>query len=406
MSFLRFLRGPLLALVTGLGLFTILMRPPLNDFGLMLGLMSLTALISVFLAYGAYRIGWIHRFPRIQWTLTAAYAFSGLLVFFNVWIIARMMFASQHDLLLATVLLAFATGIAMSLGYFSSAALTDRILGLAQAAHEISRGRLATRIKDPGQDEMAALAHSFNEMAAQLEATEQKQRELEILRRDLIAWVSHDLRTPLTSIRAILEALADGVVEDPATVQRYLVTAQRDIRSLSTLIDDLFEMAQVDAGGLHLERSSGSIADLISDTIERFSALARQHEITLDGSVQVEVDPVNIDIQRMNRVLSNLTSNAMRHTPPGGRIHLCAMRKKNGVVVEVEDSGEGIQPEDLAHIFERFYRGEKSRSRATGGAGLGLAIARGVVEAHGGEIHVESTPGKGSRFWFTIPDSI
>ncbi|MBE0695353.1 MAG: HAMP domain-containing protein [Anaerolineaceae bacterium] len=403
MGFLRFLRGPLLALVAGLGLFTILMRPPLNDFGLMVGLMSFTALVSVFLAYGAYRLCWIHRSPKIQWTLTAAYAFSGLLVFLNVWIIARMMFASHHDLLLATVLLAFATGIAMSLGYFSSAAMTDRILILVQAARQIAQGHLATRISDPGRDEMAALALSFNDMAAQLQATEQKQRELDILRRDLIAWVSHDLRTPLTSIRAILEALGDGVVDDPETVQRYLKTAQRDIRSLSVLIDDLFEMAQMDAGGLHLERTTGSITDLISDTIERFSAIAAQQHVTLSGSVETEVDPVNIDIQRMNRVLSNLTSNALRHTPPNGHVHLCASRDTRGVVVEVEDSGEGIQPEDLAHVFERFFRGEKSRNRATGGSGLGLAIARGVVEAHGGEIRVESTPGKGARFWFTRP---
>jgi signal transduction histidine kinase len=403
MSFLHFLRGPLLALVAGLGLFTVIMQPPLNDFGLMVGLMSLTALASVFLAYGAYRLGWIHRSPRIQWTLSAAYAFSGLLVFLNVWIIARMMFANRHDLLLATVLLAFATGIAMSLGYFSSAALTERILILGEAARLIARGQLTTRVNDPGKDELAALGLSFNEMAAQLQATEQKQRELEILRRELIAWVSHDLRTPLTSIRAILEALADGLVEDPETVQRYLKTAQNDIRSLSGLIDDLFEMAQMDAGGLQLERSLGSIADLISDTIERFSAIARQQGIFLNGRVEAEVDPVNIDIQRMNRVLSNLTSNALRHTPPGGYVHLCAARSSAGVMVEVEDSGEGIQPADLAHVFERFYRGEKSRNRATGGSGLGLAIARGVVEAHGGIIAVESTPGKGARFWFTLP---
>jgi signal transduction histidine kinase len=365
--------------------------------------MSLTALASVFLAYGAYRLGWIHRSPRIQWTLSAAYAFSGLLVFLNVWIIARMMFANRHDLLLATVLLAFATGIAMSLGYFSSTALTERILILVQAARQIAQGHLTTRINDPGRDEMAALALSFNEMAAQLQSTEQKQRELDNLRRELIAWVSHDLRTPLTSIRAILEALADGMVDDPETVQRYLKTAQRDIRSLSGLIDDLFEMAQMDAGGLQLERSSGSITDLISDTIERFSTIAKLQGIMLNGSVDDNVDPVNIDIQRMNRVLGNLTSNALRHTPSGGYIHICASRDSRGVIVEVEDNGEGIQPEDQAHVFERFYRGEKSRNRATGGSGLGLAIARGVVEAHGGTISMESTPGKGTRFWFTIP---
>ena len=144
------------------------------------------------------------------------------------------------------------------------------------------------------------------------------------MRRDLIAWVSHDLRTPLTSIRAILEALADGVVEDPETVQRYLNTAQRDIRSLSSLIDDLFEMSQLDAGGIQLELAAGSIADLISDTIESFSEPARRQGITLTGSVTPGTDPVRMDVQRMGRVLSNLVSNALRHTPPGGQVSICA----------------------------------------------------------------------------------
>jgi len=405
LSFGKFLRGPLLALLLGLALFYLLMRPPLHDFGLMVGLMSLTALASVFLAYSAYRFGWIHRSPRIRLTLMAAYALSGILVFFNVWVIARLMFASQHDLLLATVLLAFATGIAMSLGYFSSAAVTDRILTLNQAAQKIARGELNTRIVDNGRDEMAALVASFNEMAAQLQESDEKQGELERLRRDLIAWVSHDLRTPLTSIRAILEALADGVVEDPETVQRYLKTAQRDIRSLSILIDDLFEMAQMDAGGLQLERTPGSIADLISDTIESFSEIAKQQGVSLIGSAAQDIEPVQIDVRRMGRVLSNLVGNALRHTPSGGQVSICAARTDQGVQIEVEDTGEGIEPEELPHVFDRFYRVEKSRSRATGGAGLGLAIARGIVEAHGGEITVESTVGKGTRFRLLIPIS-
>lgn len=405
LSFGKFLRGPLLALLLGLALFYLLMRPPLNDFGLMVGLMSFTALASVFLAYSAYRFGWIHRSPRIRLTLMAAYALSGILVFFNVWVIARLMFASEHDLLLATVLLAFATGIAMSLGYFSSAAVTDRILTLNQAAQKIARGQLNTRIADDGRDEMAALVESFNEMAAQLQESDEKQAELERLRRDLIAWVSHDLRTPLTSIRAILEALADGVVDDPETVQRYLKTAQRDIRSLSILIDDLFEMAQMDAGGLQLERTPGSIADLISDTIEGFSEIAKQQGVSLIGSAAQDIEPVQIDVRRMGRVLANLVGNALRHTPSGGQIAICAARSDQGVQIEVEDTGEGIKPEELPRVFDRFYRVEKSRSRTTGGAGLGLAIARGIIEAHGGEITVESAVGKGTKFRLLIPIS-
>jgi len=274
---------------------------------------------------------------------------------------------------------------------------------LKQAAEKLARGNLETRVPVSGRDEVAALAESFNLMASQLQAMDDKQRELERLRKDLIAWVSHDLQTPLASMRAILEALSDGVVEEPETVKRYLNTAQRDVRSLSALIDDLFQMAQLDAGGIPLEKENASLADLISDTLESFSALASQGEITLEGSAETDVDPVLMDTQRIGRVLNNLIGNALRHTHAGGRVEVQARRAGSSVEVTVRDSGEGIRAEDLPKIFESFYRGEKSRSRATGGAGLGLAIARGIVRAHGGEIRVESQPGD-TRFIFTLPN--
>jgi signal transduction histidine kinase len=242
-------------------------------------------------------------------------------------------------------------------------------------------------------------------MADQLQKADASQRELENLRRDLIAWVSHDLHTPLASIRAILEALADGVVEDPETVQRYLRTAQKDIGALSLLIDDLFQMAKLDAGGLPLELGMNSISDLISDTLESFSELAARQEVSLTGEVEPGVDPLWMDTQRIGRVLNNLIGNALRHTPKGGSIRVHAAPVPDGTRVEVTDSGEGIRPEDLPYVFERFYRGEKSRNRATGGAGLGLAIARGIIEAHGGRIAVESQPGQFTRFYFILPQS-
>jgi signal transduction histidine kinase len=292
----------------------------------------------------------------------------------------------------------------MSLGYFLSAAVTDGIMALNQAAKEIAQGNLRARVPVIGHDEIADLACTFNEMAAQLEAAAYKQRELDILRRDLLAWVGHDLRTPLTSVRLIVEALADGVVEDPTTIQRYLQTAQRDIRSLSRLIDDLFEMAQLDAGGLQLELCPNSISDLVSDTLESFSAQAARQGVTLKGNIAPGVDPILLDAQQIGRVLANLVSNALRYTPSGGTVEVSVAVTTGGVQVQVCDTGEGITSEDLPHIFEQFYRGEKSRSRATGGAGLGLAIAKGIIEAHGGgHIGVESTPGEGTRFFFTLP---
>ncbi len=281
--------------------------------------------------------------------------------------------------------------------------MTDRIRVIDQAAQAIAGGNLEVRVPVQGRDELAGLANTFNTMAAQLQAAELKQRELEVLRRDLIAWVSHDLQTPLASIRAVVEAVADGVVEDPETIKRYLGNAQRDIRALSVLIDDLFQMAQIDAGGMSLNQEFTSLRDLISDTLESFSELAIRQAVTLEGHVEPGVDLVSMDTQRIGRVLNNLVGNALRYTPSGGKVQVRASPEPAGCLVEVIDTGEGIPPEDLSHVFERFYRSEKSRNRLTGGAGLGLAIAHGIVEAHGGQIGVESTLGLGTRFWFTLP---
>jgi signal transduction histidine kinase len=271
------------------------------------------------------------------------------------------------------------------------------------AAEKLAEGDLQTRVSASGRDEIAALANTFNQMAEQLETVDKKQRELERLRADLIAWVGHDLQTPLASVRAILEALEDGVVDDPQTVKRYLGTAQRDVRSLSVLIDDLFQMAQLDTGGFPLDRAESSLSDLISDTLESFSELALRQGVKLEGSVDSNVDPVIMDTQRIGRVLNNLIGNAIRHTPAAGRVDVRVMRTSSGVEVCVSDTGEGIRADDLPHVFESFYRGEKSRSRSTGGAGLGLAISRGIVHAHGGRITVQSESGRGSQFMFNLP---
>ena len=205
------------------------------------------------------------------------------------------MFASPHDLLLATVLLIFAGGIAMVLGYFLSSALTDRIRRLDQAARIIADGDLDVRLPVQGRDELADLGRTFNRMAAELQAAARKRQEIETMRRDLLAWTGHDLQTPLTSVRLILEALADGVVEDPETVQRYLQTAQKNVRSLSHLVDDLFQLAQLDAGGLPLDLQTGSLSDLISETLESFAEQAARQGVNLRGEVGPGVDPLVMD---------------------------------------------------------------------------------------------------------------
>jgi signal transduction histidine kinase len=163
-------------------------------------------------------------------------------------------------------------------------------------------------------------------------------------------------------------------------------------------------MSQLDTGGFPLHRALASLSDLVSDTLESFSHLAKQQEITLEGYVDSDVDPVFMDTQAIGRVFNNLISNALRHTPAHGRVSVWVRRAASGVEVTLSDTGEGIRPSDIPHIFERFYRGDASRSRARGtGAGLGLAIARGIVQAHGGDIQVQSELGKGTQFTFHLP---
>jgi signal transduction histidine kinase len=402
---LIFASGIALVLLISLGIFYWLMHPPMGDLGHMAQFLALTAVISILAGFAAYRLGWMEWAPSLRWTLGGTYVLASLLTFLNVWLTARLMFTSDHDLQLATVLLLFAGGIAVALGTFFASALTERITRLENATRAIASGNLSARANIAGRDEIASLANSFNQMAQRLQTADKKQKEMDALRNDLVAWAGHDLRTPLASIRVLVEALADGVVSDPQTTQQYLSQAKKQVDNLSLLVDDLFQVSQLDAGGLTLYLEPASLSDLISDTLESFSGLAAQKQVTLTGSAALGIDPVTLDIQRMGRALNNLVSNALNHTPAGGSVTLSAMLAPGGISVSVKDTGEGILPDDLPHIFERFYRGDKSRNRAGGGAGLGLAIAKGIIEAHGGNIRVESQLGKGTTFIITLPKS-
>jgi signal transduction histidine kinase len=257
-----------------------------------------------------------------------------------------------------------------------------------------------------GRDEVAQVSLAFNEMADQLQQAERQREELEVLRRDFIAWTSHDLRTPLTSIRALIEALYDGVVSDTETVQRYYRTIRADVVAMNDLIDDLFELAQLNAGGLALEMSTHSLGDLISDSLESFQLLAESRSISLQGEVSADIDPVIMNASKIGRVLANLISNAMHHAPTaGGLISVKAWRNVHGVSVTVQDNGPGFSEADLPRVFEKFYRGEQARSRETGGAGLGLAIAHAVVEAHDGRMWAENAPEGGALVGFFLPSA-
>ena len=321
---------------------------------------------------------------------------------------ARAMFLSSHDLAVLLTMLLFAALLAVGVSLLWSASFAGRIERLRQASGRLARGNLDTALGVEGHDEVAGLAEEFNRMAAALRQASEREREVEQSRRDLIAAVSHDLRTPISAARALIEAVADDVVEDPAVEARYLAAAQREIRHLGQLVDDLFELAQLDAGLLRITLEQASLSDLISDTLAGFHARAEQQGIRLRGAIEGDVDPVLVSPPKIQRVLRNLVDNALRHTPADGTIVIRAAAHDAVVRVEVADSGEGIAPEDLPHVFERSFRAERSRTRQgaadtdTTGAGLGLTIARGLIEAHGGQISVQSEPGHGTRFQFTL----
>jgi len=376
--------------------------------------------LALSLGIGALGLAWLRRARVRLWLqVTLTYMLGIVVALLNIFLTAQLMFiSSNHDLPLLILLLLFAAVVSLALGFALAQALARRVTALHQGAQAIANGNLQARVDESGGDELTALGAEFNRMAAQLASAAAERQQLEGTRRDLIAAISHDLRTPLASLRVMTEALADGMVDDPATTTRYLATMRSQIGHLNSLIDDLFELAQIDAGALKLEVERSSLGDLVSDTLAGMQPQADEKGVYLAGHVAPGIDPVLIAPQKIGRVLYNLVGNAIRHTPNGGAITITVQDSadwpssstqstiynlQSAIVVEVADTGEGIAAEDLPHIFDYFYRGEKSRSRATGGAGLGLAIARGIVEAHGGRIWAESEPEHGTRIRFTLP---
>jgi signal transduction histidine kinase len=319
---------------------------------------------------------------------------------------ARAMFISGHDLSLLLTMLTFAAALSVGFALLYAMPLSSRIERVRAGTEQIAGGQLGSEVRVDGHDEVASLAEEFNRMARALEEAVEREREMEKARRELVASVSHDLRTPLASTRALIEAVADGVTSDRETEERYLSSASRELEHLSRLVDDLFELARIDAGLLQLTLEEASLHDLISDTISSFQPQAEQQGVRLEGEIVGDVDPVLANPPRLQRVLHNLVSNALRHTPADGTVTLRATREGEEARVEVSDTGEGIVAEDLPRVFERSFRAERPRTRAeredSPGAGLGLAIARGLIEAHGGTMDVESDFGRGSRFRFTL----
>ena len=288
-----------------------------------------------------------------------------------------------------------AVAIALVMTFFLSRKILAPVKTLTSAARRLGRGDLSQRVQLKDKGEMGELSKAFNSMAGDLERTEQ-------LRQNMVADAAHELRTPLSNIRGYLEAMRDGIKKPDTDTIRSI---DEEATLLSQLVDDLQALSLAEAGELKLDRQAEDIIKLIKQAVAAKQTQAIAKGVSISTEVSKKLPSVNVDSRRIGQVLHNLLENAIAHTTKSGSIVVTAQKQDNWVKVSVTDTGEGIPAEDLPSIFERFYRVDKSRARATGGSGLGLTIARRLVEAHGGKIEVQSELGKGSRFTFTLPVS-
>ncbi len=320
----------------------------------------------------------------------------------NLWVLSGQMFVSEHDATLLGVLLLYSVGAGIGAGIVT-ARTSARALGrLSATARALGDGDLDARTGDLGAGpELDRLAGTMDDMAERLQVAQRRERDAEATRRDLIGAVSHDLRTPLASLRAMVEAMHDGVVDDPATVGRYAGEMRRSVNQLVAMVDDLFELVQLDAGAIEAETERARLSEIVRSAVAAVQLHAEEKGLelvtSLGGAEDAPCSP------RLVRVLQNLLVNAVRHTPADGTVRVEARRSPEGLEVAVADTGEGIAAEDLERVFEPFFRGDPSRHGA--GAGLGLALARRIVEALGGRISVESAPASGTRFAVVLPGS-
>ena len=296
----------------------------------------------------------------------------------------------QRSLVWAAVLAAV---LSLALGVFVSRLLTAPLARLTTAAQAIAAGDLSQRVQVQSKDEIGDLGAAFNGMAASL-------AEAETLRRNLIADISHELRTPLTIIQGNIQAILEGVY--PLEMAQ-MAGLYDETRLLTRLVDDLHDLALAEAGQLRLDRTPVNVSNLARTAAGQFDPVAEAADVKLTLETSEDVPEVLGDADRLAQVLRNLLSNAIRHTPAGGQVTMRVGCSGEQVTIQVADTGSGIAPEDLPHVFDRFYRGDKSRSRRGGGAGLGLAITRQLVAAHGGHIEVASSPGLGTMFTITLP---
>jgi signal transduction histidine kinase len=398
----------LFALVLAAGAALISLHPPTAHLWKLISYLAICGVIALVVGTLARRLATIPRLNSVRLQLAIPAVLTALVIAVTTVLLAYGMFLSVEDSALLLIFLAFAAIIALALASSIAAELGRTIADIEAGARRVATGEYGFRVKPchiSTARELMQLAHWFNQMAANVEDAFARRQAAESERRHVIAALSHDLRTPLSSTRAMLEAIDDGVVSDPQTVRRYQRVMRAELVHLSMLMDDLFDLARLDAGALPLACEPLCLDDLLSDVVAAFRERADQVGIRLAVGAEDPLPVVSIDPRQIYRTLTNLVQNALQYVPPDGVVLLqaCSQMTHDGrqeVLVQVIDTGVGIAAGDLPHIFERAYRGEASRRREAmsavvpgdsgPGAGLGLAIARGIVELHGGRIWATS----------------
>jgi signal transduction histidine kinase len=336
---------------------------------------------------------------RRQFSLAVAIA-AGQMVLVAV-AFAALMFVSAHDALLVGVIAVFSGLVAVRAAGLLAGGVMRDVETVRDGLEAIGEGERPGALRTGARDELAQLAGSVDALGARLAGAQDAREAADSARRDLVASVSHDLRTPITSLRLLVEAIDDEIV-DEATRRRYLTQMQTHVSALSGLIDDLFELSRLEAGDVRWSTEQVALDALVGETVDAMRAQADAKRVMVVAEVQDGLGPARGDPEKLQRVLFNLIQNAIRHTPADGSVTVRAVRNGRGLEVEVADTGDGIAPGDRERVFEAFYRGGSEGARTRVGAGLGLAISRAIVEAHGGRIWLDGAQ-EGTRIRFSVP---
>jgi signal transduction histidine kinase len=369
------------------------------EYGLKDGVMTFGTLLALGIAALAVaHAGAAHRRRvgalRRQFSVAIAIAIGQILVAIAVG--AALMFVSSHDAAVIAGIGAFAGVVAVRAAQLFAGGVMSDIERLRSYLVAVGEGTREPSPATAANDELAQLAEAASVAVARLAQAEGAQR-------DLIAAVSHDLRTPITSLQLLAEAIDDDIVDDE-TRRRYLSQMTTHIRALSALIDDLFELSRLEAGDISWSLERVRMEDLVGETVDAMRVQAEAKRVNVRAELSAGLRPARGDPEKLQRVLFNLIQNAIRHTPADGSVTVLAQEAGDRVEIEVADTGDGIDTDDRTRVFEPFFRAGADRARTTNGAGLGLAISRAIVEAHGGRIWLEDAP-SGTRVRFSLPSA-